>query len=187
MSYHDQVWTISEIRGCSTLGYLLVLSFSHYVGSDSLQPHELQHARIPYPSISPGVCSNSCPSSQQCHPTILSSVVPLFLLPSIFPSPRVFSNELGFWFRWPNYWSLSFSISPSNEYLGLISFWIDWFDFLAVHGTLKESSSAPQFKSINSWHLAFFKVKLSHPYMTTGKNIGLTIWAFVSKMMSLPF
>ena len=125
-----------KIWGCSTLGYLLVLLFSYCIRSD-LQPHEMQHARISYPSISPGVCSNSCPLSQWCHPTIESSVAPLFLLPSTFPSPRVFSNELAFWFRWPNYWSLSFSISPSNEYLGLISFRIDWFDFLAVHGTVK--------------------------------------------------
>ena len=102
---------------------------------------------------------------------------PLLLLPSIFPSIRVFSNELALCIRWPKYWS--FSISPSNEYSGLISFRINWFDLLAVWGTL-ESYPAPQFESICR-RSAFFMVQLSHPYMTTGKTIALTIWTFVSK------
>ena len=105
--------------------------------SDSLQPHELQHARLPCPSPSPEVCSNSCPLIRWCHPTILSSVTPFLLLPSIFPSIRIFSSESVLCIRWPKYWSFSFSISPSNEYSELISFRIDWFDFLAVQGTLK--------------------------------------------------
>ena len=104
--------------------------------SDSLRPHELQHARLPRPSLSPGVCSNSCPLSWWCHPTI-SSCHPLLLLPLIFLRIWVFSNELSFPIRWPKYWSFSFIISPSNEYSGSISFRIDWFDLLAVQGTLK--------------------------------------------------
>ena len=111
--------------------------FSHYVMSDSLQPHGLQHTRLPCPSLSPGVCSDSCPLSQWCHPTISSSVA---LLSSIFPSLRVFSNELALHIRWSKYWSFSFSISPSNEYSGLISFRIDWFD-LASHRTPVLSST----------------------------------------------
>ena len=101
---------------------------------------------------------------------------PLLLLPSIFSSIRVFSNEPVLHTRWPNYWSFSFSISPSNEYWGLISFRIDWFDLLAVH-----SSKAVL------WHSAFFMVQLSHPYMITGKTIALTGWTFVSRVMSLLF
>ena len=102
----------------------------------SLGPHELQHARPPCPSPTPGVYSNSCPLSRWCHSTILSCCL-LLLPPSIFPSIRVFSNESALHIRWPKYWSFSLSISPSNEYSGLIPFRIDWFDLLAVQGTLK--------------------------------------------------
>ena len=112
------------------------VQFSRSVVSDSLRPHESQHARPPCPSPSPGVHSNSRPSSQWCHPAISSSH-PLLLLPPIPPSNRVFSNESTLCMRWPKYWSFSFSISPSNEYSGLISFRINWFDLLAVQGTLK--------------------------------------------------
>ena len=111
---------------------------------------------------------------------------PLLFLPSIFSSIRVFSNESALHIRWPKYWSFSFTISPSNEYSGLISFRMDWLDLLAVQGTLK-SSPTPQFKSINSSEHSFFIVQLSHPYMTTGKTIALTRWTFVSKVMSLLF
>ena len=107
--------------------------FSHSVMSDSLPPHGLQHTRPPCPSPTPGVYSNSCPLSQWCHPTI-SSCCPL-LPPSIFPSIRVFSNEPVLHIRWPKYWSFSFSISPSSEYSGLISFRMDWLDLLAVQET----------------------------------------------------
>ena len=99
---------------------VLSVQFSCSVVSHSLQPHGLHHASLPCPSPTPGACSNSCPSSQCCHPTILCC--PLLLLPSIFPSLRVFSNESVFPITWPKYWSFSFSISPSNEYSGLISF-----------------------------------------------------------------
>ena len=112
---------------------------------------------------------------------------PLFLLPSIFPSIRVFSNESAFRIRWPKYWSFSFNISPSNEHPGLISFRMDWLDLLAVQGTLKSLLQHPSSKASVLWHSAFFMVQLSHPYMTTGKTIALTIWIFVSKVMSLLF
>ena len=112
---------------------------------------------------------------------------PLLLLPSIFPSIRVFSNKSVLHIRWPKYWSFSFNISPSNEYSGLISFRMDWLDLLAVQGTLKESFPTPQFKSINSLRSAFFILQLSHPYMTTGQTIALTRWTFVGKVMSLRF
>ena len=112
---------------------------------------------------------------------------PLLLLPSIFPSIRVFSKESVLHIRWPKYWSFSFSISPSNEYSQLISFRMDWLDLLAVQGTLRSllqhhSSKAPIFR-----HSAFFIVQLSHPYMTTGKNIALTRQTFVGKVTSLLF
>ena len=105
--------------------------------SDSLRPHGQEHTRLSYPSPSPKACSNSCPSSPWCHPAFPYSVIPFNLfLPLIFPSNKFFSNELALRIRWPQYWSFSFSISPYNEYSGLISFRIDWFDLLAVHGTL---------------------------------------------------
>ena len=112
---------------------------------------------------------------------------PLLLLPSIFPSIRVFSNESALHIRWPKYWSVSFSISPSNEYLGLISFRMDWLDLLAVQGTLKSHLQHLSSKASVLWCSAFFIVKLSHPYMTTGKTIALTRRAFIGKGMSLLF
>ena len=112
---------------------------------------------------------------------------PLLLLPSIFPSIRVFSNESALCIRWPKYWSFSFSIRPSNEYSGLISFRIDWFDLPAVQGTLKSLLQHHNFKASILRHSAFFMVQLSHLYMTTGKTIALTILTFVGKMMSLLF
>ena len=109
------------------------------------------------------------------------------LLSSIFPSIRVFSNELALYIKWPKYWSFSLSISSFNEYSGLISFRIDWFDLLAVQGTLKRLLQHHNSKVSILWHSAFFMVQLSHPHMTIGKAIALTIWAFVSKVMSLFF
>ena len=151
--------------------------------SDSLWPHWLQSTRLPYPSPTPRACSNSYPSSQWCHLTISSSVVPFSSCLQSFPALGSFSMSQ--FFAWPKYWGFSFSISPSNEYLGLISFRIDWFDLLAAQGTLK---SLFQHHSSKAWilqHSAFFIVQLSHPYMTTGKAIALTRWTFVSKVMSL--
>ena len=111
---------------------------------------------------------------------------PLLLLPSIFPSIRVFSNQSVLCIRWSKYWSFNFSISPSNEYSGLISFRIDWFD-LSIQGTLKSLLQHHSSKALILWRSIFFIVHLSHPYMTTGKTIALTRWAFVSKVMSLLF
>ena len=107
------------------------------------------------------------------------------LLPSIFPRIRVFSSELALCIRWPQYCSFSFSISPSNEYSGLISFRIDSFDLLAVQRTLKSLLQHHSLKASVLWHLAFYMVQLSHPYMTTGKTIALTLWTFVVKVISL--
>ena len=112
---------------------------------------------------------------------------PLLLLPSVFLSIRVFSNESALCIRWLKYWSFSFSISPSNEHPGLISFRIDWLDLLAVQGTLKNLLQHHSSKASIFWHSAFFTVQLSHPYMTTGKTIALTSWTFVGKVMSLLF
>ena len=110
---------------------------------------------------------------------------PLLLLPSIFPSIRVFSNESALCIRWPKYWSFSFNIRPSNP--GLISFRMDWLDLLAVQGTLKSLLQHHSSKASILWHSAFFTVQLSHPYMTTGKTIALTRRTFVGKVMSLLF
>ena len=110
---------------------------------------------------------------------------PLLLLSSIFPSIGVFSNEPALHIRWPKYWSFSFNISPSSEHPGLISFWMDWLDLLAVQGTLKSLLQQQSSKASILRHSAFFIVQLSHPYMTTGKTIALTRWTFVGKVMSL--
>ena len=110
---------------------------------------------------------------------------PLLLLPSIFPSIRVFSNESSLHIRWPKYWSFSFNISPSNEHPGLISLGMDWLDLLAVQGTLKSLLQHHSLKASILWHSAFLMVQLSHPYMTTGKTIALTRQTFAGKIMSL--
>ena len=112
---------------------------------------------------------------------------PLLLLPSIFPSIRVFSNESALCSRWPKNWSFSFSISPSNEYSGLISFRMDWLDLLAVQGTHKSLLQHHSSKASILRRSAFFMVQFSHPYMTTGKTIALTMWTFVGKVMYLFF
>ena len=109
------------------------------------------------------------------------------LLPSVFPSIRVFPSELALCIRWPKYWSFSFNINPSNEYSGLISFRIDWFDLFAVQVTLKNLLQHHSSKASVLWCSTFFILQLAHPYMTTGKTIALTIWTFVSKVMSLLF
>ena len=158
--------------------YISSVQFSRSVVSNSLRPHRLQHFRPPCPSPTPGAYSNSCPWSRWCHWAI-SSCHLLLLLPSIFPSIRVFSSESAFLIRWPNYWSFSFCISPSNEYSGLISFRMDWLDLLAVQGTLKSLLQHHSSRASILRHSAFFTVQLSHPYMTTGKTIALTRWTFV--------
>ena len=155
--------------------------------SDSLWPHGLQHTRLPCPSPTPGAYSNSCPSSWWCHPTISSSVIPFSSLLQSFPSIRVFSDESVLRIRWLKYWRFSFSISPSNEYSGLISFRMDWLDLFEVQGTVKSLLQHHSSKVSILQHSAFFIVQLSHPYMTTGKTIALTRWAFVDKVMPLLF
>ena len=140
----------------------LLLSFSRSVVSDSLQPHGLQHTRLPCPSPSPRACSNSHPLSQWCPLTISSSVVPVSSCPQSFPASQGLSSELAIHIRWPKYWSFSFSISPSNEYSGLISFRIDWFDLLAVQGTLKSLLQHHSLKASILWCSAFFMIQLSH-------------------------
>ena len=117
----------------------------------------------------------------------LSLCHPLLLLPHIPPSIRVFSNESTLCMRWPKYWSFSFSIIPSKEHQGLISFGMDWLHLLAVQGTLKSLLQHHNSKASIHWHSAFFTVQLSHPYMTTGKTIALTRWTFADKVMSLLF
>ena len=112
---------------------------------------------------------------------------PLLLLPSTFPSTRVFSNESALRIRWPKYWHFSFSISPSNEYSGMISFRTNWFDLLAVQGTLKSLLQQHNSKASILWRSVFFMVQLSHPYRITGKTIALTRWTFIGKVMSLLF
>ena len=161
--------------------YISSVQFSCSVVSDCLRPHESQHARPPCPSPTPGVHSDSRPSSRWCHPAISSSVVPFSSCPNP-PQHQSLFHESTLRMRCPKYWSFSFSISPSKEHPGLISFRMDWLDLLAVQGTLK--SSTPQLKSINSSVLSFL-YSLSHPYMTTGKTIALTRWTFVGKVMSL--
>ena len=143
-----------------------------------MQPHGLHHARPPCPSPTPEVYLQS-------NHLILCR--PLLLPPSIFPSIRVFSDESVLHIRWPKYWSSSFSISPSNEYPGLISFKMDWLDLLAVQGTLKSLLQHHSSKASILRLSAFFTVQLSHPYMTTGKTIALTRQNFVGKVMSLLF
>ena len=150
------------------------VQFSHSVVSNSLGPHRLQHARLPYPSPAPRT-----PRLISIESVMPSSHLILrrpLLLPSIFPSIRVFSSESVLCIRWPKYSSFSFSISPSNEYSGLISFKMDWWDFLAVQGTLKSLLQHHSSKASILRHSAFFIVQLSHPYMTTGKTIALTRW-----------
>ena len=157
--------------------------------SVSVQPHGLLHTRLPCLSQSPGACSNSCPlmdteSLMPSNHLILCHLIPL--LPSVFPSSRVFPNE-SVLIRWPKYWSFIFTTGPSNEYSGLISFWIDWFDLLAVQRTLKSLLQHRSWKATILRCSAFFMVQLSHSYMTTGKTIALTRQIFVGKVMSLLF
>ena len=163
------------------------VQFSHSVVSDSFRPHGLQPARLPCPSPAPGACSKLMSIKSVVPSNHLILCCPLLLLPSIFPSIGVFSNESVLCIRWPMYWSYSFSTSPSNEYSGLISFRIDWFDFLAVQGTLKSLLQRHSSNASVLWCSASFMIQLSHPYMTTGKNIALTRWIFVGKVRSLLF
>ena len=156
--------------------------------SDSLQPHGLQHSRPPCPSPANSRSLLKLMSIESVMPfNHLILYRPLLLPPSIFPSIRVFSNESVLCIRWSTYWSFSFNISPSNECSGLISFRVDWLDLLATKGTLKSLLQNHSSKASILWCLAFYIVKLSHPYMTTGKTIALTRRTFVGKVMFLLF
>ena len=159
-----------------------MLLFSRSAVSDSMRLHGPQHARF------------SCPSLELVKLMSIELVMPpnhfvlchpLLLLPSIFPRIRIFFNESALCIRWPKYQSFSFSISPSNEYSEVISFRIDWFDLLAVQGTLKSLLQHHSSKASILWRSAVFTVQLSHPYITTGKTIALTRLTFVGKVMSL--
>ena len=164
----------------------LFSSVSHSVMSDSLQPHGLQHTRLPCPSPTPRAYSNSCPSELVMPSNHLILCCPI-LLPSIFPSIRVFSNESVLHIQWPFHWSFIFNISPSNEHPGLISFRMDCLDLLAVQGTLKSLLQHHSSKASIFCSSAFFIVHLSYPYKTTGETIALTRQTFVGKVMSLLF
>ena len=157
--------------------------FSRSVMSDSLWSHGLQHPRLSCPSPTPRAYSNTCPLSRWCHSTISFSVIPFSPHLQSFPASGSFSV---LHIRWPKYWIFIFSISPSNEYSGLISFRIDWFDLFAVQGLSRV------FSNITVQKHQFFGAQLSlwsnwHPYMTIGKTIALTRWTFVGKVRSLLF
>ena len=163
------------------------VQFSRSVVSGSKQPYGWQHARLPCPSPTPGACSNSCPLSHWCHPTISSSVIPFSSHLQSFPASGSFPSESVLLIRWPQHWSFSFSISPSNEYSGLISFRMDWLDLLSVQGTLKSLHQHHSSKASILLRSAFFMIQLSHPYASTGKTLALTRLTFVGKVMSLRF
>ena len=154
--------------------------------SESLRPHGLQHTRFPGPSPTPGACSTHDRKSVMPSNHLIFGH-PFLLLPSLFPSIRVFSKESVLHIRWSKYWSFSFSNSHSNEYSKQISFRIDWLDLLAIQGTLKSLLQHHSSKASFLWHSPFFMVQLSHLYMTTGKTIDLTRQTFVGKVISLLF
>ena len=157
-------------RGVEKMKPSYTIQFSSVTQScPTLRSHESQHARPPCPSPSPGVHSNSCPSSQWCYLTISSSAIPFSFFLQSFPSIRVFSNESAFHIRWSKYWSFSFNNSSFNV-SGLISLRIDWFALFAVQGILKKLLQHHSSKTSILQHSAFIIVQLSHLYMTTGKN-----------------
>ena len=172
-----------QIGGIVLAEYSCSVQMSHSVLSDSLRPHGLQHARPLCPSWTPGVYSNSCPLSQWCHPTISSSVIPFSSYLQSFPASGSLQISQLFASGGQSIGSFSFNISPSNEYSGLISFRMDWFDLLTVQGTLKSLFQHHTSKASILLCSAFFIVQLSHPYMTTGKTIALTRQTFVGKVM----
>ena len=161
-NHGKQYGNFSKIKNRTTI--VVVATIQCSVISNSLWLHGLQYARLLCPSPSPRAYSNPCPLNQWCHPTIPSSITsshPLLLLPSIFPSIKVFSNQSALHIRWPNYWSFSFSISPSNEYSGLISFsWLFW--SLAVQGMLKSLLEHHSSKASILQYSAFFTIQFSH-------------------------
>ena len=178
------VWTydITHSLVC-TCTHIQSVQFSRSVVSDSLRPHESKHSRPPCPSPAPGVHPNPCPLCRRCHPTVSSSVVPFSSCPQSFPPSGSFQMSQLFTSGGQSIGVFSFNISSSNEHPGLTSFRMDWLDLLAIQGTLK--TLLQHHSSSVLLHSAFFIVQLSHPYLTTGKNIALTRWTFVGKIMSL--
>ena len=160
-----------------------MFQFSHSVTSDSLWPRESQHVRPPWPFLNSWSLLKLMSIELVMPSNHATLCCPLLLLPSTFLSIEIFSNESALWIRWPKYWSFSFSISPSNVYSGLTSFRIDWFDLLAVQGTLKHLLQHRISKVSILWHLGFFSVQLSHPYVTTGKTVALTIQMVVGRFL----
>ena len=154
--------------------------------SDYLWPHELHHTRLPCPSLSSRVCSNSCPLNQWHHTNISSSVALTSSCLQSFPASQSFPMSQLCHMGWPKYWSFSFSNSPFSKYSGLISFRIDWFDLLPVQGTLKSLQHHSSKASV-VWCSAVLMVQFSHPYTTTGNTIALTRQTFVDKVMSVLF
>ena len=183
MSCTEVICKDFEVR---QLQRFISVQFSHSVMSNSLHPMDWSTPGLPvhhqHSELAQTHVHQAGDAIQPSHP-----LHPLILLPSIFPSIRVFSNESVLCIRWPKYWSFSFSISPYNEYSGLISFRMDWLDLLAVQGALKSLLQLHSSKASILWHSAFFIIQLSYPYMTTGKTIALTRWTFVRKVMSLLF
>ena len=163
---------------------LVSVQFSHSVVSYTLQPHELQHARPPCPSPTPRVYSNSCLSCRWCHPIISSSVVPFSSCLQSFPASGSFQMSV-LCIRWPKYSSFSFSIRPSSEYSGLISFRMDWLDLLTVQGTLRSLLQHHSSKASILQHSSFFIVQLSQPYKSTGKTTALTRRTFFGLVISI--
>ena len=179
-----------SIPGCKESDMIEQLSsvqFSRSVVSDTLRPHGLQHTGLPSPSATPGAYSNSCPSSWWCHPTISSSVISFSSHLQSFSGAGSFPMSQLCPLGCQSNWSFSFSISPSNEYSGMISFRIDWLDLLAFQGTLKSLLQHHSSKASILWQSAFFIVHLSHPHMSTWKTIVFTRWNLVGKVMSLLF
>ena len=179
IQYNKNLWAYQLFLLTISISHIIFSSvqFSHSVVSNSLRPHGLQHARPPCPSSTPRVYSNSS-IELVMPPNHLILCHPLLLLPSVFPMIRGFSKESVLHIRWPKYWSFNFSISLS----GLISFRIDWFDLLAVQKPLKSLHQHHSSKASTLQCSAFFILQLSHPYMTTGKTVALTIWTFVGKV-----
>ena len=176
--------------------YIYSVQFSHSVMSNSLWPYWSQQVRLPCPSPTARAYSNSCPSCQWCHPTISSSVVSFSSHLESFPASESFPMSQFFAsgqrtdvssLHQPKYWSFSFSISPSNEYSGLISFRMKWLDLLAIQGTLNSLLQHHSSKSSILQCSDFVIVQLSHPNLTTGKTIALTRWTFVGKVICLIF
>ena len=173
-------YTCIERFYCVNGALLISVLFSRSVVSNSLRPHEPQHARPPCPSPTPGVYPNSCPLSQWCHLAISSSVIPFSSCLQSFPTSGSFQMSQLFSSGGQNIGSLSFNISPSNEHRGLISFRMDWLDLLAVQGTLKSLLQHHSSKASILQRSAFFIAQLSHPYMTIGKTKALTRWTLLT-------